>query len=217
MAKKQTNGKDPAVLLYTQDFIVGTLTMTNEQKGKYITLLCFQHQKENKLTLNDLAIAEGDEVILNKFPLHSDGYYYNDRLAMEIENRKVRTDSSRKNGTMGGRPKKQTYEKPMGYDLDNLNEIYNKPNYNPIENEAENENVIENENENDFKYTTGLIEKILDRILQYENTKLHREALEDLKDCGGIDKISEFLNWDESVKQNYIKAINQHILIHNDK
>jgi len=29
--------KDPAVLLYTQDFLVGTITMTNEQRGKYIT------------------------------------------------------------------------------------------------------------------------------------------------------------------------------------
>ena len=47
--------KDPAVLFYTQDFLVATITMTNEQKGKYITLLCLQHQKQ-KLTLKDLKI-----------------------------------------------------------------------------------------------------------------------------------------------------------------
>ena len=37
--------KDPAVLFYTSDFISGTLTMTDEQRGRYILLLCLQHQK----------------------------------------------------------------------------------------------------------------------------------------------------------------------------
>ena len=50
---KKTNGKDPAVLLYTQDFLVGTISMNFEERGKYITLLCMQHQK-GKLTLKDL-------------------------------------------------------------------------------------------------------------------------------------------------------------------
>ena len=38
--------KDPAVLLWTKDFLVGTMTMTNEQVGKYIRLLCLQHQNQ---------------------------------------------------------------------------------------------------------------------------------------------------------------------------
>jgi hypothetical protein len=54
--------KDPAVLFYTQDFLVGTLTMTNEQVGKYIRLLCLQHQK-GKLTLVDLKTKLNDEDI----------------------------------------------------------------------------------------------------------------------------------------------------------
>ena len=37
--------KDPAILFYTGDFITGTLTMTDDQRGKYILLLCLQHQK----------------------------------------------------------------------------------------------------------------------------------------------------------------------------
>lgn len=210
MASKKTNGKDPAVLLYTQDFLVGTMMMSNIQKGKYITLLCYQHQKENKLTLNDLAIAEGDEVILERFPLHSDGYYYNDRMAMEIENRKVRTDSSRKNGLLGGRPKKETNEKPMGYDLDNLNEIYNKPNYNPIENEAEAENVNEIINENvnvNSNSNTGVVNKILNNLIQLEDSKKHFQAVEDLEEVGGIDYIADILRWDESVKNNWTQRI----------
>lgn len=150
MANKKTNGKDPAVLLYTQDFIVGTLTMTHEQRGKYILLLCYQHQKENKLTKNDLQLAGGDETILERFPLHADGYYYNDRLAMEIENRKIFTDSRRKNGSNGGRPKKDS--KPLTSET-NLNETIEKPNGlpyglpygKPSENHTGNEDEVEAE------------------------------------------------------------------------
>ena len=32
--------KDPAVLFYTNDFLSRTFTMTDEQVGKYIRLLC---------------------------------------------------------------------------------------------------------------------------------------------------------------------------------
>ena len=39
------NTKDPAFLFYSSDFLSGTFTMTNEQIGKYIRLLCIQHQK----------------------------------------------------------------------------------------------------------------------------------------------------------------------------
>ena len=45
--------KDPAVLFYTSDFLSSTITMTMEQKGKYITLLCIQHQ-QSFLTEEDL-------------------------------------------------------------------------------------------------------------------------------------------------------------------
>ena len=37
--------KDPAFLFYSNDFLTGTYTMTDEQVGKYIRLLCLQHQK----------------------------------------------------------------------------------------------------------------------------------------------------------------------------
>ena len=73
--------KDPAVLLYTQDFIVGTITMTYEQKGKYIYLLCLQHQK-GKLTDKDLKLVldDTDVDVFQKFIKDADGYYYNIRL-----------------------------------------------------------------------------------------------------------------------------------------
>ena len=45
--------KDPAVLFYTSDFLTGTMTMTNDQVGMYIRLLCLQHQK-NFLSEKDM-------------------------------------------------------------------------------------------------------------------------------------------------------------------
>ena len=37
--------KDPAVLFYTADFLIGVSDLTDEECGKYIKLLCLQHQK----------------------------------------------------------------------------------------------------------------------------------------------------------------------------
>lgn len=203
--------KDPAVLLYTQDFLVGTLTMDYEQVGKYIKLLCLQHQK-NGLSESELkSISENDELVMEKFTL-IEGKYYNIRMKEEAERRANFTKSRRDNGNKGGRPK--TTIKPNDIPNKNLmdNHMVNHMD-NHMEAEAENENVIEDE----YSINTKIIDKILDRILQYENTKLHKEALEDLQECGGINRISEVLQWDESVKQNWLRAINQSIQIHNDK
>jgi hypothetical protein len=49
-------GKDPAILFYTSDFLTGTMTFTDEQVGKYIRLLCLQHQKD-KLTEKDMLLS----------------------------------------------------------------------------------------------------------------------------------------------------------------
>jgi len=90
--------KDPAVLFYTQDFLVGTMTMSYEQKGKYITLLCLQHQK-GKLTLKELQsiLNEEDVDVAEKFIKESDGFYYNQKLKFESERRKNYSESRRKN------------------------------------------------------------------------------------------------------------------------
>lgn len=89
--------KDPAVLFYTSDFLSGTFTMTNEQVGMYIRLLCYQHQK-GKLTEKDmLAICPNrDEDVWGKFDLE-DGFYVNKRMYEEAEKRKNFTESRKKN------------------------------------------------------------------------------------------------------------------------
>jgi len=89
--------KDPAVLFYTQDFITGTLLMTDEQRGKYIMLLCLQHQN-GKLTERDMLKICGrkDEDIWDKF-INEDGCFYNKRMLLETQKRNNYTESRRKN------------------------------------------------------------------------------------------------------------------------
>jgi hypothetical protein len=89
--------KDPAVLFYTSDFLSGTFTMDNEQVGKYIRLLCLQHQK-GKLSEKDmLSICKAYDVeIWDKFKVE-DGLYYNDRMYNETIRRQKFSESRRNN------------------------------------------------------------------------------------------------------------------------
>ena len=89
--------KDPAVLFYTSDFLSGTFTMTDEQVGKYIRLLCLQHQK-GKLTEKDmLSICKAyDNEIWEKFD-QVDGFFINDRMYNEAIRRSKFTESRRNN------------------------------------------------------------------------------------------------------------------------
>ena len=134
--------KDPAVLLYTQDFLVGTLSMTDEQRGKYIYLLCLQHQK-GKLTLVDLKtkLTDEDIEVAEKFPLQADGYYYNQRMYDEAIKRKNYTESRRNN-----RKKKDDVDishirKTYVNRMENVNEDVNV-NENIIETKAERQDML---------------------------------------------------------------------------
>jgi uncharacterized protein YdaU (DUF1376 family) len=89
--------KDPAVLFYTSDFLSGTFTMTDEQVGKYIRLLCLQHQK-GRLTEKDmLSICKAyDAEIWDKFD-QVEGFFINDRMYNESIRRSKFTESRRNN------------------------------------------------------------------------------------------------------------------------
>jgi uncharacterized protein YdaU (DUF1376 family) len=92
--------KDPAFLFYSSDFLTGTMLMTMEQKGKYITLLCLQHQKAHLTEKDMLNICSAyDEDIWNKFQKDEQGMFYNSRLRSEIERRKAYSESRRQNRT----------------------------------------------------------------------------------------------------------------------
>lgn len=112
--------KDPALLFYTSDFLTGTMTMTNDQVGKYIRLLCLQHQK-TWLSEKDMLHVCGtyDQDIFFKFKKSSEGYY-NERLRLEADRRKDFCESRRLSRMSHVR---QTYEGRM--ETETVNETIN--------------------------------------------------------------------------------------------
>lgn len=141
--------KDPAVLFYTQDFLTGTMLMDNEQKGKYITLLCLQHQN-GRLSEKDMLkiCGEFDEDIWSKFQ-KQDGYYYNKRMLTESEKRANFCKSRRNN-----LHKEQHMEQHMDEHMEN-------------ENENENINEIEEEKKEEKKKRNGYSFLLKDVIEKY--------------------------------------------------
>jgi hypothetical protein len=117
--------KDPAFLFYSSDFLTGTMFMCNEQVGKYIRLLCCQHQKGHLTEKDMLKICETyDENIFDKFIKDENGFFYNLRLENETIKRKNYSES-RRNNRKGKK------------DMNNICESYVKH----MENENENENI----------------------------------------------------------------------------
>jgi hypothetical protein len=109
--------------------------MDNEQVGKYIRLLCLQHQK-GKLTQKDmLSICKAyDNEIWDKFKVE-DGLYYNDRMYNETIRRQKFSESRRNNAKS---PKKES-----------TSEAYAEH----METETENRTITINENINiDFDW-----------------------------------------------------------------
>ncbi len=124
--------KDPAVLFYTADFIAGTITMSDEQRGKYILLLCLQHQKGFLTEKDMLNICKTyDFDIWEKFIKEGD-LYYNERMRRESEKRAKYSESRRINRQKGEAKKEdmlnicKTYDKHMENENINININNNK-------------------------------------------------------------------------------------------
>ena len=92
--------KDPAVLFYYQDFIVGTEFMTDDEIGKYIKLLCYQADKgklTKKQVLSICSASAFPDFVHEKFLVDKNGLYYNGRMLEEKEKRLKFTESRRNN------------------------------------------------------------------------------------------------------------------------
>lgn len=91
-------GKDPAFLFYYQDFLVGTSFMTLEETGAYIKLLCFQAAKGHLSEESILKKIPSPiwQAICCNFKNGVDGFY-NERLEVEIQKRRLFTQSRRDN------------------------------------------------------------------------------------------------------------------------
>jgi hypothetical protein len=126
--------KDPAFLFYSSDFLTGTMLLNMEQKGKYITLLCLQHNK-GKLTEKDMLSICGsyDADVFAKFTKDEEGCFFNERLSLEVQKRKAYSESRRNN-----RIKK---------DVSNISKTYVTHMENENINENINEVIVEDANE----------------------------------------------------------------------
>jgi hypothetical protein len=126
--------KDPAFLFYSSDFLTGTMLLNMEQRGKYITLLCLQHNK-GRLSEKDMLHICGayDSDVFAKFTKDEEGYFFNERLSTEVQKRKAYSESRRNNRT-----KK---------DMTNISNTYVPHMENENENINENEIIVEDANE----------------------------------------------------------------------
>lgn len=139
--------KDPAVLFYTADFLAGTIFMRNDQVGKYIKLLCMQHQ-QGHLKEEDMLEMCGsyDDRIFSKFVKDENGLYYNVRMEEETLKRKKYSES-RSNNRKGN--KNQDMIEHMSQDMiEDMSEHMYEHIEQHMTPHMENENVNENININ---------------------------------------------------------------------
>lgn len=120
--------KDPAVLFYTSDFLSGTSFFSYEEKGKYITLLCQQHQL-GYIPKNHMISVCGslDNQVVDKFITDDGEKYYNKRMRDEAEKR-VKYCESRSNNKSGRKKSEiicESYENHMLLHMENGNENIN--------------------------------------------------------------------------------------------
>lgn len=145
--------KDPAVLFYTSDFLTGTTLMSNEQVGKYIRLLCIQHQKGVLSEKDMLKICDSyDEDIFDKFEKTEEGYF-NKRMRDEFEKRKKYSESRANN-----RKKKE--------DMKNISISYEQ--HMEIENENEDVNTLIKKNKTTKRFVKPTIEEVKEYMQEIE-------------------------------------------------
>ncbi len=135
--------KDPAFLFYSQDFFTGVSTMSFEDRGKFITILCLMHQ-QGRMDEESISFIVGSISVKlkSKFDIDKNGLWFNKKLEEETEKRNKFTESRRSNGLLGGRPDKK--DKPIGKPKDNL-KVMHKANL--MEDVNEDEIVIKNKSE----------------------------------------------------------------------
>ena len=194
--------KDPAVLFYTSDFLSGTFTMTLEEKGAYITLLCIQHQK-GKLTDRDLHMYKDMTEVMSKFVQMEDGFYYNLKMKECAEKRKAYSES-RRNNRLKKNTSKHNISKTYDKDMKNISNTYVKH----MENENENVNINETVTESEVAILSKLEDKLMD-------VTTFKSAYNQIEEYGGVEKYYNALGYDESQRENWNKHINQKLQIFN--
>jgi len=179
--------KDPAFLFYPGDWLGGTMGMTFEEKGAYITLLMLQfnrgHMTEHMIgqTVGQLWVKVQD-----KFIKDEQGLYYNERLDEEIKKRK-RFIESRFNNISGT----NQYTKKTGHIKGHMTSH--------MENENENENRIEYEDV--IVYFNGTRFPKIQKLAGIRKTHLQARVKE-----YGIEKVKEVIS--KADKSDFLRGIN---------
>ena len=151
--------KDPAVLLYTSDFLSGCQDLTMVERGQFITLLCLQHQK-GYLTAKIITLTCGDNVskdVLDRFNQDENGNWFNKRMDTEIKKRKSNSEKQSKRAKDYWAKVKQKKEETTSVDSSTAYATAL-----PLENENENENEIINRNRNKNKSNIPTKEEFLE-------------------------------------------------------
>lgn len=130
-------GKDPAVLFYTSDFLTGTILLSWEDKGKYISILCAQHQIFPEHFPEEYLISilgSLENPVFKKFKKDPEGKYFNVKMEEAIKARIKHSNYQKERALKGWENRKKESRK---------NAPANAPAM-PLENE----NGIEKENGN---------------------------------------------------------------------
>ena len=169
--------KDPAFLFYSSDFLSGVSDLTMEERGKYITLLCLQHQK-GRLSKKaiDIATANATADVLAKFRQDENGKYYNERLEIEAKKRADHAEKQRQRALKGWEKRKKEGKKnndatanATALPLENVNEniIYLQFNHLILYYEQF-EKLIES------GYSKDEIDEVMEQIENYKNNKKYK-------------------------------------------
>ncbi len=97
---EESKRRAPAFQFYADDFLAGTMTMTNEERGAYISLLCLQWSKGFVTELDIQRMCLGmpthcQSICQSKFEAGDDGHYRNKRLEKERTKQKERSEKQR--------------------------------------------------------------------------------------------------------------------------
>lgn len=138
--------KDPAFLFYSSDFLAGTMLMSDEQVGKYIRLLCYQHMNGHISEEDMKQICKTyDKHIYSHFTKDEEGNYYNQRLEDEIKRRKDYSESRRKNRSKKQEEtKEEEKEEPTEKDMNNICSSHDKHMGTGTETGTKTKNIIGN-------------------------------------------------------------------------
>jgi hypothetical protein len=103
---------------------------------------------------------------------------------------------------------------PYQYSIDSPKEQdKDKDKFKDIEIEIE-EDIEEAYIANITSPNVGIVNKILNNLIQLDDSKKHFQAVEDLEEIGGIDYIADILRWDTSIKNNWTQKIYSSNQIH---